>query len=458
MVVIRNLLRWLLLGPRRFRRAKILISATLIATVFRLYFFNTGGFLHQRILSSEHSKRLAPAAQLAAKLQLSLHGRIIAVAAHNQHEDNNLLSRRGGVKDNKKQSEKNTRVHPGFQFSEDVARTQNERISLSNLVLSGNTTSRDQRHRFCKDFFLTRTNKNFYGACEPHKPTADACKLAEALYSYDPSLSQCKRNKEHSEICSLDSEVGRQKTVLNAKCDGRICKRLTNKGSKSERKLVTFGVYTIDPEDGVLKSLRNFSKISELEIQLPRIALLTARNKFNFLFVKCFGVNNQTLTSQLISLPPSMTTQETTKTRPKNTINVNIVLLDSVSRPHFYRSLPKTVETLRKLAARSHNASARVYDFELFQAIHGHTTHNEHALFTGQLLPPLDPEEDPPSVKAEVLFGQFKRAGYQTMWQEDLCWTAGWGLTADLAAEDWEELQTKLDESFVDNTGDNVMQ
>ena len=88
--------------------------------------------------------------------------------------------------------------------------------------------------------------------------------------------------------------------------------------------------------------------------------------------------------------------------------------------------------------------------------MHGHTTHNEHALFTGQLLPPLDPEEDPPSVKADALFGHFKRAGYQTMWQEDLCWTAGWGIVSDLVAEDWQELQIKLNESFVDNTGDHA--
>jgi len=147
------------------------------------------------------------------------------------------------------------------------------------------------------------------------------------------------------------------------------------------------------------------------------------------------------------------TTEEEPKLRAKNTINVNIILLDSVSRPHFYRSLPKTVETFRKLAEMPNNASASVFDFELFQAVHGHTAHNEHAFFTGQLLPPLDPEEDPPSVKADALFGHFKRAGYQTMWQEDLCWTAGWGIVSDLVAEDWEELQIKLDESFVDNTG-----
>jgi len=188
--------------------------------------------------------------------------------------------------------------------------------------------------------------------------------------------------------------------------------------------------------------------------QLPRIALLTARNKFNFVFVNCFVItDNQTLASQLISIPPRVTTQEGLKPRTKNTINVNIVLLDSISRAHFYRSLPKTVERLRSLADKPDMAPAKVYDFELFQAVHGHTTHNEHALFTGQLLPPMDPDEETPSVRADVLFGHFKRAGYQTMWQEDLCWMSSWGLVTDLVAGDWEELQIKLKESFIDNTG-----
>ena len=89
-----------------------------------------------------------------------------------------------------------------------------------------------------------------------------------------------------------------------------------------------------------------------------------------------------------------------------------------------------------------------MFDFELFQSVHGHTTHNEHALFTGRLLPSLDPAEDPPSVKADALFGHFKRAGYQTMWQEDLCWTAGWGLVPDLVAEDWKESANRREKMY----------
>lgn len=455
-----NIFRWLFLGPRRLRRTSFLISGLIAVTLFNLYLINSESFLHDQIIPREDGKTLyIPAVDfrdLDTNFQFSLRGRIFVLNGYSQPEANNSISRRGSDKgqESRNEREKISRPHLALLTDDDVARTENEGKSLPDSVSTINTTTKERNQHFCKDFFLTSANKQTYGTCEPHKPTADACKLAETLYHYDPSLSECKRNQvEDSEICTLGTEAVRKRTVLKAKCKDRVCKRFQNEGSKFKRISLTFGVYTIDPEDGYLKSERNFSKLSELETQLPRIAFLTMRNKFNFVFVKCFDDNNQTLISQLISVPPVITTEEGPKQRAKNTINVNMVLLDSVSRPHFYRSLPKTVQAFKRLADTSNNSSARVFDFELFQAVHGHTTHNEHALFTGQLLPPIDPEEDPPSVKPEVLFGQFKRAGYQTMWQEDLCWTAGWGLITDLAAKDWEELQTTLKESFVDHTG-----
>ena len=113
-----------------------------------------------------------------------------------------------------------------------------------------------------------------------------------------------------------------------------------------------------------MRSARNFSQVSELETQLPRIALQSFENKFNFVFVKCFSaVNEQSLFSQLITIPAEITTEKAPKQRAKNTINVNIVLLDSVSRPHFYRSLPKTIQTFKKLTQRA--LSAKVFDFGL---------------------------------------------------------------------------------------------
>lgn len=458
MDLIGNIPRCVLRGAKRSRR-RILISVLIIIALWHLYFVNNGNFFRDRTHVLREGIVGKPAAELDTNLRFSsLTKRIIEDDAENRRAERISIAP-GGEKDqeNRKDRTKLASLHSGFKSEQDVARNDmKEKRSFKSDSPRRNTTSKKGQlsDDVCKDFFLTDANKHSYGACEPHMPTPDACKFADSLYHHDPSLLECKTNKENVEICSLGTEVFQKRKLLKAKCDGRVCERLVNIGN---RKFVTFGVYSIDPEDGVLKSVRNFTTVSELETQLTRIALLSARNKFNFVFVKCFIVaSNKTLASQLIFVPPRLTSQEALEPRAKNTINVNIVLLDSVSRPHFYRSLPKTVETLRKLAKRTDMAPARVFDFELFQAVHGHTTHNEHAMFTGKLLPHLDPDEVTPSVRADVLFGHFKRAGYQTMWHEDLCWTGGWGLVIDLAAEDWEDLQLKLNENFVDNTGDHV--
>lgn len=450
-----NIPRCLFLGARRSRK-RIFLSALIAVILWNLYFINNGHFFHDRPKVLREGFIGKPEAELETTLQsLRLRGRTLGNHPLSRREQR-ITSIREGENDQKNRDGRNDQArlhHSGFKSEQDMARydsRDSEKIS-SKLHSRRNTTA--TRSDVCKKFFLTDANENSYGTCKPHRPTPEACKFADSLYSYDPSLSQCKDNEDNVEICSLGIEVSQKRTLLKAKCNSRVCQRFVN---KLERKFLTFGVHSIDPEEGVLRSVRNFSSISELEHQLPRIALLTARNKFNFVFVNCFVIaRNKTLASQLISIPPRVTTQEGLNTRAKNTINVNIVLLDSISRAHFYRSLPKTVETLRSLADKPDVAPARVYDFELFQAVHGHTTHNEHALFTGKLLPPIDPDEETPSVRADVLFGHFKRAGYQTMWQEDLCWMSSWGLVTDLVAEDWEELQIKLKDSFIDNTGDH---
>lgn len=459
MMALRIFLRWIFLATRRLRRMRILFSAFTVVTLWQLYILNRASYsMHDRMYAAyKERKEFNPAfGRFATKLQRGLRGRIFAVGATNLQRGHDS-TRRLRTEDVAQHGRDDLlSAHQDFQTTNPIEGTKSGGKSpVSDLWSPRIAAAEELRQHFCGDFNLTRANKHSYGTCEPHKPAPDACKLAKQLYPYNPYLSECKANKESGEICTFKTKADKKETVITARCDEQVCQRMADKHRNSRRKSLTFGVYTVDPEDGVLMSLLNFSEVSELETQLPRIALLTSRQKFNFLFVKCFEDLQQTLASQLISVPPPITTtQETPKTRTKNTINVNIVLLDSVSRSHFYRSLPKTVEVLRKLALNTKSTSAAVFDFELFQAVHGHTTQNEHALFTGQLLPPSDPQENHPSVEAGVLFGHFKRAGYQTLWQDDLCWMAGWGLLADLGAEDWEELKYKLDENFVDNTGD----
>ena len=438
-----NGIRCLFLSPIRLRKTRVFLSVMVALAILHLYLFNCERFPHDRRIRCRDAGKMASLATLVTDVNLQ-----------KAKGSNSRPGKLGGYENRNKNSKNPPPVsQPSLVTTDDAERTDSYESSSRVTLISTNAT-KERSHGRCKeDTLLTRSNKHTYGTCTPHKAADDACSLAERLYFYDPSLSECKTNKEKGEICSLTTKIVKKRRVLKANCDSRICRKFeTHKDSKSQSDSLIFGVFVLDPEEGLLRSARNFSQVSELETQLPRIALQSFENKFNFVFVKCFSaVNEQSLFSQLITIPAEITTEKAPKQRAKNTINVNIVLLDSVSRPHFYRSLPKTIQTFKTLTQRA--LSAKVFDFELFQAVHGHTTHNEHALFTGQLLPELDPEVRSPSVKPEVLFGQFKTAGYQTLWQDDLCWTGGWGLVNDLAADDWEELQSKLKESFVDNTG-----
>ncbi|KAK3711164.1 hypothetical protein QZH41_018522, partial [Actinostola sp. cb2023] len=181
------------------------------------------------------------------------------------------------------------------------------------------------------------------------------------------------------------------------------------------------------------------------------------KKKIHFIVLRCTLKDSNQIVSQILPLDPRLTIRRnTTKSRDKNLVNINILLLDSVSRAHFYRSLPKTIEVFSKWNNDPSSAPARVFDFELFQAVEGHTTENTHALFNGKLLP-LERTEGRHSVHPGTMFGAFQKVGYQTMWQEDLCWKAVWGLLLDLLAGSWNNLQDKLKENFIDHVGKDII-
>ena len=195
--------------------------------------------------------------------------------------------------------------------------------------------------------------------------------------------------------------------------------------------------------------LEYFTTAQELEDGLLGIMEGNKNNNFNFVMIECTGDDGERV-AQLLPTDPRVTISELpTDRQDPNAVNVNVVLLDSLSRAHFYRSLPQTIKTFSKWTTGK-SSKVEMFDFELFQAVHGHTAENTHALFTGELIPNA---EEYHSVEPEVLFGNFKNADYQTMWQEDLCWEGRWGLMTDLAATTWEDLQEKTKESFIDSTG-----
>lgn len=149
---------------------------------------------------------------------------------------------------------------------------------------------------------------------------------------------------------------------------------------------------------------------------------------------------------------------KTTKIQAARKPNINILVLDSVSRNHFFRSLPKTVSAMQRI-----DKDARILDFELFQSLAPFTFVNVQSFMSGkQDYKDIKNRE----IEFSVLFKRFKEEGYQTMMQEDACWYDKWGsiITSNkkrgkrLHGEEdfkkaWKTLKNKTRNYHVDNFG-----
>ena len=308
--------------------------------------------------------------------------------------------------------------------------------NTTELSRKSQSSKTDEDSRVCPMFSLTPTRMPKYGKCKPHQPTEESCQLAQNYYYLDPKLTKCKQSSEE-DICKM-----RKTRSLQISCHATLCEQ----GQRD-----AFVVRSLDPQTGSVTVAATFRTVKELEDGLTKVIEENRGNKFNFVFLNCKKRGGGKVTQLLPTEPRLTIAEQPTERRAENLINVNVLLLDSLSRAHFYRSLPKTVATFSKWA-KGDSPSAEIFDFELFQAVHGHTAENTHALFTGKLIP-FAMKDKRHSVEPEVLFERFKRAGYQTMWQEDLCWKGIWGLMTDLTANSWEDLGETLTASFIDNTG-----
>ena len=295
--------------------------------------------------------------------------------------------------------------------------------------------------RRCPNLSLQSTNNAEYGLCTPHQPSEYSCDFTREMFFIRPELSKCKK-KGMGDVCLMKANKTSEGSAINFVCNKELCKQ-----GESD----SFKVHSVNPRTGLTETVKEFSTVEKLEKGLPAIARRNKENKFNFIFIDCTSHQGKRV-SHLIPLEPRFTIKETKKIRDRNLINVNVLLIDSLSRAHFYRSLPRTVSTFKKWRENPRAVPAKVFDFELFQAVHGHTAVNMHAFYTGEIFPVEQKDKTLP-LNISALFGQYKRAGYHTVWQEDLCWRGVWGLMTDLGASGWDGLQAEMKSAYIDHTG-----
>lgn len=230
---------------------------------------------------------------------------------------------------------------------------------------------------------------------------------------------------------------------------------------KYNKKLVIIKTFSSKEEE--LEIRLSSKNIKEIQKLIPLAAKESTYEGFNFLFLQCANeeenIEPYETIGQLLLLPPTklVSTKEKRTHKYSEDFNVNIVLLDSVSRSHFYGSLPHTIEKINYV---NKNSDTEILDFELFQSIHGHTVENLHALFTGQLFPKQwsDAQLEKAALGIGEMFERFANSGYHTYYHDDLCYKEWWGLRMDLGSPaTWDQFAKRLKANHIQNTGNAIV-
>ena len=252
--------------------------------------------------------------------------------------------------------------------------------------------------------------------CVQQKIPSTSCARASKEYSAKDEPVKCSQNDWNQQLCSYKmTNMLSSLTEATVVCNTTVCG--------------THPVYVLEfsPTYGILEERafwKRYFTTEGLETYLKRYAIASSSHGFNFCILACFRKDRLGIIEQLFTFH-SLNFHKATDGTIRG-FNLNIILLDSVSRPHFYRSLPKTVTTLREIVHYdSYNAT--VLDFELMQSTAAYTFHNIRALMSGKTDFGYSGGHVNETYGIDVLFGKFKQLGYYTLLQEDSCWFDSWG-------------------------------
>ena len=294
-------------------------------------------------------------------------------------------------------------------------------------------------------------------SCVAHMPKEKDCSKAAYKYGIHKKIPQCSKVSEQ-DICSIE-ETWRTspESELTIRCDLSPCKGHP------------VNVTGIHPLEGIVdkeKEEYTFSSSKALESFLAHFIIVNTLRGFNFCFLRC-KIGRKKHASQILTFPPLLDIENSEflpNKKDQNLININILVLDSVSRAHFYRSLPKTVNTLRNIVYNE-SINATALDFELLQSSAPFTFHNIRAFMSGKTdfnyIEHLNG-----TCGIEVLYKKLKSQGYYTVLQEDSCWFDKWGslFTSNVFQKKepqnpeefellWERFQDVVSGYYVDDYG-----
>ncbi|XP_072020665.1 uncharacterized protein [Amphiura filiformis] len=168
----------------------------------------------------------------------------------------------------------------------------------------------------------------------------------------------------------------------------------------------------INPLDGTL-AWSIYPDINDLENAVFDLLNKNASNgNYGFCYLKCKQTKDKKDGSQLLLIPQYFTQNTCDGSTCDDAININVIWLDSTSHSHFFRSLPKSVKTLRNTKEKK---LAHVFNYDLMQSMKGATLNNTIMFTLGNL-----------KAKTGIgkIFNLFHNGGYYVTWIDDLCWTS----------------------------------
>ncbi|XP_066928881.1 uncharacterized protein [Clytia hemisphaerica] len=285
-------------------------------------------------------------------------------------------------------------------------------------------------------------------ACKPHIASETACNLAQELYTTNPKLQTCGYSRP-VEICTFEHSSS-SSTRISYKCSVKDC-------LKYERNNIL--VWSVSKDSGELRQNEYFTDEEDFQNSINNIVSDARKAGFTFLLFECtdertYQRPNHDFIGQMFLIPP-LPLKKYDQPENDQKININMLMIDSAARSHFYRSLPRTISTFSTINKYRH-VKAEVLDFELFQSIEGHTAENLHGLFTGKLFPKsfTGADRERSAIGVGDFMKLFKEKGYKTVYQDDLCFNEFWGMRLDLGSPDnWIDFQKAITDNSIESTG-----
>ena len=302
----------------------------------------------------------------------------------------------------------------------------------------------------CKKLSITNTEDFDYSySCDPFWEKLNVCKESSIYFrSTDFKHKSCSHT-ENKPICHFtNASRTNELTYLQIICDSDIC------GNSS------INVESFDPKYGIVTDRqKSFKTIDQLRKGLRGEIEINLRHGFDYIFLSC---GKKYRHKQALWLPPHIEVKNKLKEENlKQKPNINVIVIDSLSRHHLYRSMPQTVAAMLKV--NSDVTDRDILDFELFQSLAPFTFVNVQSFMAGKQNYANVSNRD---IDFSSIFSRFKKAGYQTLLQEDTCWYDRWGsiLTSNKKRHsklkhkedfkrEWDHLKHQMNSYFVDNFG-----